>query len=270
MNVPSPRAVIRGAACALARVMKHGFAGLGLCIAILAGPTVAADADVSAQTQGALRLLREGGCGGIASAAAPLGHDARLDRAARAWAGGHPLRAAAESAGYPIDALSGIRVSGPPGSMVRTLQRSQCAAVADRRLRDFGVYGRGSDTWIVLASPYRIPRRTEAPVLAARALELVNAARSRGARCGERWFPPAPPVRPSGTLDVVALGHADDMARHGYFEHRDLAGNSPADRVRAAGYREMLVGENIAYGVQTADEAVRGWLDRARVTARTS
>jgi uncharacterized protein YkwD len=65
----------------------------------------------------------------------------------------------------------------------------------------------------------------------------------------------------SGTLDGVALGHAYDMAEHNYFEHEDLAGRSPADRVRAVGYREKLVGENIAYGPKSAEEVVQGWLD---------
>ena len=51
------------------------------------------------------------------------------------------------------------------------------------------------------------------------------------------------------------------MALHDYFEHQDLSGRSPADRVRAIGYRETLVGENIAYGPQSADEVVQGWLD---------
>ena len=31
--------------------------------------------------------------------------------------------------------------------------------------------------------------------------------------------------------------------------------------MRASGYRETLVGENIAYGPKSADEVVRGWLD---------
>ncbi len=51
------------------------------------------------------------------------------------------------------------------------------------------------------------------------------------------------------------------MAEHNYFEHEDLAGRSPADRVRAVGYPEKLVGENIAYGPKTVDEVVQGWLD---------
>jgi uncharacterized protein YkwD len=68
-------------------------------------------------------------------------------------------------------------------------------------------------------------------------------------------------VKLSGTLASVALGHAADMAEHNYFEHEDLAGHSPADRVRAVGYREKLVGENIAYGPQSTEEVVQGWLD---------
>ena len=51
------------------------------------------------------------------------------------------------------------------------------------------------------------------------------------------------------------------MARHDYFEHEDLSRHTPADRVRAIGYQEKLVGENIAYGPSTADEVVKGWLD---------
>ncbi|MBV8910296.1 MAG: CAP domain-containing protein, partial [Gammaproteobacteria bacterium] len=100
-----------------------------------------------------------------------------------------------------------------------------------------------------------------APALATRALELVNDVRARGTRCGNHSFAPAPPMTLSGTLGGVAFGHAADMAQHGYFEHQDLSGQSPADRVRAVGYGEKLVGENIAYGPQTIEEVVQGWLD---------
>ena len=31
--------------------------------------------------------------------------------------------------------------------------------------------------------------------------------------------------------------------------------------VRAVGYKEKLVGENIAYGPESLDEVMRGWLD---------
>jgi uncharacterized protein YkwD len=96
--------------------------------------------------------------------------------------------------------------------------------------------------------------------MAARALQLVNEVRARGAQCGAQSFGPAPPLTLSGTLAAVARGHATDMAVHDYFEHRDLAGQSPADRVRAAGYSEKLVGENIAYGPKSVEEVVEGWV----------
>jgi uncharacterized protein YkwD len=51
------------------------------------------------------------------------------------------------------------------------------------------------------------------------------------------------------------------MAQNDYFEHNDLHGHTPSDRVRATGYQETLVGENIAYGPKTVDEVVQGWLD---------
>lgn len=97
--------------------------------------------------------------------------------------------------------------------------------------------------------------------LAPRALDLINEVRGRGARCGNRSFGPVKPVTLSVTLTDVASAHARDMAEHNYFEHVDLAGQSPADRVRSVGYRESLVGENIAYGPETVDEVVQGWLD---------
>jgi uncharacterized protein YkwD len=92
-------------------------------------------------------------------------------------------------------------------------------------------------------------------------LQLVNDVRARGTHCGDELFGPAPPVQLSGTLANVALGHASDMAEKNYFEHVDPAGQSPADRVRAVGYSEKLVGENIAYGPKSVDEVVQGWLD---------
>ena len=230
----------------------------------------------------AVQLLREGGCGGIVPAAQPLHHDAALDRAAAQWANGATMAAAAHYNGYPAGALSGLHVSGPDSSLVQLLRRTSCRTVADRGLHDLGVYHRGLETWFLLASRYALsapgpagvtakaappaappltPPSSAAPSLAARALQLVNDVRASGARCGERSFGPAPPVRLSGTLSDVALGHAADMARHDYFEHDDLSGHTPADRVRAVGYAEKLVGENIAYGPESADEVVKGWLD---------
>jgi uncharacterized protein YkwD len=218
----------------------------------------ASRADVLADVQS----LREGGCGGLLPPAQALHRSALLDHAAREWAsGGLELATAVERSGYRAQALSGVRVSGPDYSTLQTLRRSRCSSVSDRRLNDIGIYQRGSDTWLLLASAYVVPTSGEIPMLSARVLELVNQVRANGAHCGERSFGPAPAVRFSRLLANVAYDHAADMATHNYFEHVDPAGHTPADRVRAAGYHEKLVGENIAYGPQTADEVVRGWMD---------
>jgi uncharacterized protein YkwD len=141
------------------------------------------------------------------------------------------------------------------------MKQSGCRTLLRPAFHDIGVFRRGTDTWLVLGEAYAAPSSAQAPGLAERALQLVNDVRGRGTRCGERSFRPAPPVRLSNQLGSVAFGHAKDMARHNYFEHEDLAGHSPADRVRAVGYREKLVGENIAYGPTSADEVVKGWLE---------
>ena len=228
-------------------------------LVLLAG--LAASVGLRADPLSAVQTLREGGCGGTLPAARPLTHNASLDRAAEQWAAGRSIEMAAERSGYAAEATVGLHISGPEFSTLQLIRKSGCRTVTDRSMHDIGVYRRGLDTWLVLAVAYVVPARSQAPVLASRALQLVNEVRARGARCGERSFGPAPPIKLSGTLATVAFGHANDMAVHNYFEHQDRSGHSPADRVRAVGYAEKLVGENIAYGPKSADEVVQGWLD---------
>ncbi len=216
-----------------------------------------------ADARSALQGRREGGCGGLMPAAAPLHHSAVLDRAAKQWADGLTLSAAAQRSGYSADASAGVRVRGSDSEIIGALRRSSCRIVTRGDLQEVGVYRRGADNWLVLASRYTQPNPLQGPALTARALQLVNQVRASGARCGQRTFAPAPPVTLSTTLSDVAFGHAVDMAEHNYFEHEDRAGRSPAQRVRAAGYQEKLVGENIAYGPKSIEEAVQGWLDSA-------
>jgi uncharacterized protein YkwD len=246
--------------------------------AIAAAPAI--DADPLSMVE----MLRAGGCGGILPAAAPITRTASLDRMAALWAGGDSLVQAAERSGVRAEHLGGVHLTGPESAVVPQLRHSGCSTLVDRDVRTLGVYQRGADTWLVVATapmatastvtpPTALPHSSlpqpsprpqplpPAPQLASRALQLVNDARARGTRCGTRQFAPAAPLTLSGTLAGVAFGHAADMAQHNYFEHTDPAGRSPADRVRAVGYHEKLVGENIAYGPESVDEAVRGWLD---------
>jgi uncharacterized protein YkwD len=221
----------------------------------------AASPCVRAEPISALHLLREGGCGGMTPPARALRHIGSLDRAAEQWANGRTLASAAQLSGYEAGSTAGVHIKGPDAATVQLLKQSGCRTVTNPAFRDVGFYRRGTESWLVLGSVHVAPASAQAPMLATRALQLVNEVRARGTSCGDRSFAPAPPVKLSDTLAEVALGHADDMARHNYFEHEDRGGHSPADRVRAVGYPEKLVGENIAYGPKTADEAVQGWLD---------
>jgi uncharacterized protein YkwD len=239
-----------------------------LC-SLLAGGAARADIVASLQS------LRAGGCGGTTAAAAQLRRNPALDRAAGAWAAGAAPDAALQAAGYAHKALATFHLTVDPTSTDEMLRRVDCHKAADPVLREFGLYQHGAQAWLVLAAArtttpagqntimvsHPAHATSSAPALLGRQVELINAARARGVRCGAHELGPAPPVHLSAQLSDVALGHATDMARHNYFEHEDLAGHSPADRVRASGYQERLVGENIAYGPTSADEVVRGWLD---------
>jgi uncharacterized protein YkwD len=264
------------------RVSSRGPGGLlALLAALVAAPAARSDA------LSVVQMLRAGGCGGIVPIALPLHRNSSLDRLAEQWADRHSLAGA-----------QGLRVHGPDEALIRQQRRAACRLVSSRDLSEVGIYHRGADTYLVLAPPSAsswspppatargAPRAPAAasqapavlsrppvnapaapsptpattPALAARALQLINEARARGAHCGPQSFGPAPPLTLSGTLASVALGHAADMAVHDYFEHQDLSGLSPADRVRAAGYQEKLVGENIAYGPKSVEEVVQGWL----------
>ena len=94
----------------------------------------------------------------------------------------------------------------------------------------------------------------------ARVVELVNAARSKGRKCGSERFAAAPPLIASRELNEAAARHARDMARRSYFEHRGADGSQPKERVLRAGYQPRLTGENIALGPESAEEVVAGWL----------
>jgi uncharacterized protein YkwD len=96
--------------------------------------------------------------------------------------------------------------------------------------------------------------------VAARVLDLVNKARSEGRRCGREAFAPTAPLAAAAPLEAAARAHARDMATREYFAHKAQDGSEPRDRVRAAGYAARLSGENIAFGPESAEEVVSGWL----------
>jgi uncharacterized protein YkwD len=198
---------------------------------------------------------------GLASREATRWHaDHRLDEAAALRARGAALQVAIERSGYTAGAVSAIHIENIDAMQRPVLDASTCRALRDVSLRDFGTFERGDDAWIVLAAPIELPAAGDEARVDAHALQLVNDLRASPQRCGSRAMPPAMPLRLSSRLNAAADAHARDMARHRYFEHQDREGRTPADRVRASGYAEIRVGENIAYGALSTDDAIAGWL----------
>jgi len=85
----------------------------------------------------------------------------------------------------------------------------------------------------------------------AQVLRLVNRERV-SAGCGA--------LGSSAVLLSVARAHSKDMAVHAYFDHNSQNGRTPFDRMRAAGYRGNLMGENIAAGQPTPAAVMDAWM----------
>ena len=197
------------------------------------------------------------------STGAPLRESSRLDEAARRLGKGYTLDAALAAAGYRALQSSELHLSGAldEAQVSRTLIANDCAILADPRLSEFGAERRGHDLWVILAAPFALPNLKDESSVSREILNLVNAARASGRRCGGKYYAPAAPLTANAALSDAALEHARDMAKYGAFDHRGHDGSTPSERVRRAGYGGYwAVGENIAAGPMTPPEVTLGWL----------
>jgi len=65
----------------------------------------------------------------------------------------------------------------------------------------------------------------------------------------------------SDKAKISSRKHSKDMADNNYFEHTNLKGQSPFDRMKNEGVIYTLAGENIAAGTPDAIEAHEGWMN---------
>ncbi len=75
-----------------------------------------------------------------------------------------------------------------------------------------------------------------------------------------RTIPERPRLRYNPKLEQAAAAHARAMATQGFFDHVDPQGRTVGRRVTRTGYQWQRVGENLAAGHRSIDEAVQGWL----------
>ena len=82
-------------------------------------------------------------------------------------------------------------------------------------------------------------------------LDRTNAERSKAALAA---------LEIEAKLLQAAREHSANMAKQGKLEH-ELDGKTPADRVKAVGYKFLNLAENIAAGPRTAADVVKGWME---------
>ncbi|MYN11137.1 CAP domain-containing protein [Massilia sp. FT127W] len=201
-------------------------------------------------------------CGDLpASPMAPLAAAPALSRV-RLGTGAF-IELALERASYPVEHAAVIYVAGAPDApaAMTVLREKYCHQLLNTQFSAVGA-ARDGDTWqVVLAEPQR-PIPLPDPDLAGQAaLAASNAARAAPRLCGDRMFAAAPPLSLNPALAEAALAHSSDMASKHYFSHQARDGSYAADRAQNAGYAWRIVGENIASGINTPEEAVAGWLE---------
>lgn len=91
-------------------------------------------------------------------------------------------------------------------------------------------------------------------------LELVNAARKKGCKCGNQYFAATNPLSWNKDLEKAAVAHSKDMKKNNFFSHTGSDGSAVSNRIEKAGYQWMAFGENIGLGYTSEKEAVAAWL----------
>jgi len=116
--------------------------------------------------------------------------------------------------------------------------------------------------WLLLLTLFwlgAVPAEPPAADEEAYMLRMVNYIRSRGCRCGDTFYPPAPLLRLHDQLTLTARVHARDMATHEFMGHEGSDGSRVGIRARRSGYPWRQIGENVAWGYPTVKEVVLGW-----------
>ena len=93
---------------------------------------------------------------------------------------------------------------------------------------------------------------TNASQFELKVLELVNNERAKNGLSA---------LELKENLSEVARNHSMDMAKNKYFDHTNLKGQSPFDRLKSAGISYSYAGENIAAGQNTPQAVVNAWMN---------
>ena len=89
----------------------------------------------------------------------------------------------------------------------------------------------------------------------------VNAIRSKGCNCGNKYHKPVGPLVWNETLYMSARNHAIDMSTHHFFDHYSSDGLNIGQRLDKVGFPWMEIGENLGEGQNSFDEVLNDWLN---------
>ncbi|MGN8343097.1 CAP domain-containing protein [Pseudomonas sp. SMV71] len=172
------------------------------------------------------------------------------------------LRETLKDAGYQARAVRSIRLTDARDAeeAFDLLADEHCAALLDNQYADIGINRVGDEWRVVLAQPMGGGRVNDGASSDKSLLAQVNAARASSRMCGRQRFAAARPLSWNTALGTAAQGHSRAMVRGNYFAHRDPDGRSVADRAKGAGFRGRKIGENIAAGQSSPNQAMRDWL----------
>jgi uncharacterized protein YkwD len=224
-------------------------------------PAQARAADELAALINAYRAAPSGCTGHVAAPLPPLAPEGAL---ARVTIGpGTFLESALSRLGYEADKADAISVTGPPDARaaLEILRERHCGALLSADFSAVGTSRNGNAWQVVLARPHVFPTLPDWEHAGRDLVTLVNAARAQARDCGTEHFGPAAPVDWNPDLAEAAREHSTDMATRRYFKHQAPDGSMAAERAARAGYRGVRVGENIASGQPSVEEAMTSWLD---------
>ena len=91
-------------------------------------------------------------------------------------------------------------------------------------------------------------------------LALVNAARAKGAICGEVTRKSSKPLVWNDLLSLASLIHSSDMALNNFFDHSSPRTGTLRERIRGTGFQYEEAGENLAGGQTSIAKVVNDWL----------
>lgn len=236
---------------------------LALLLVALGTSSVSASAQEARKLEDLINRYRASSptCGGQASrpagaltASAPLAQ-IKLSK-------GTQLEQALKQGGIRMARAEAIVVSGPTSAdaAMKAIKGKYCEALVRPEYSLIGV-SQQADTWrIILAQPLLSATLGSSIEAGRKVLELVNTARSKPRACGDKGFPAARPLAWNDKLAKAASAHSSDMSKRNYFQHKDENGATAAERSLQAGYRWQRIGENIAAGQGSPQEAMKGWL----------